>query len=456
MRIDIDGPERYKCAVSKNSCPRCIVEQKNFAKPLVDCRRRTVEESMRCYSSETPNAMETKLNMRAVRNCFWKKLCVPISVYKLISSDPLHEFPHGIVLYILRDLKEAIARYKWDLATLNNFRSQLEKCGHFSAPGYVQVMKVKENESDEDVPLRVDVSKHVITVRKLEALMNSDKELKLVTGTSIISWMYMSTIVIGYGRTACLGSKGNDLHHFRIAMNCIYKLMKALETEEVAVTPEWELKVTKLVEVLLVVLADPHVYSGKPTEKMHRMLHLVENFKEHGCFKVSNTFHYEKSHQYFTKKMYNSVGKQSRHTDQGGPQLRMILQVLMNQLLSIATDEKHMEDDEGGYHPDGAKNESDVDKLANKIRNSSLHDEESKQEQNELLRRLKLIDKRRIDNEIAQAMEEIEESRAESALVDAQLKKGEGEPRADTLDYVGNKSSIVMQPLDKGKLARII
>ena len=472
------------------------MEQKNFCKPLAEGKRRNGDESMRMYS-ENPRQMENELKQRPIRNCFWEKKCVPVPIYDLISTDILHEFVHGLVLYVLNSLRFGIARGQWDESILKDFGEQMKKCSFFSAPGYVQVRNPDETHNRVEI-----IPERVLTVRKLDVFLDSKKELKLKTGTSIISWIYMSTIALGYGTTACLSKLGNDLHHFRIAMNCMYKLMILLETEELEVTDEWESEVHDLVDAMLLVLEDPHVYNSKKgeprrTEKMHRMLHLVENFKEHGCFKVTNTFHWERCHSYFTKKVYNAVGRQARKSESGGPHLRMIVQVYMDQLLSTMKDSHNevesMEDDDTlnndkafqlakkmhesmddeafkltmevhtsmkdkDIYPGDSKNEEPIE-LAKKMQEMAMHGNfacdldycedheqgELNQEENQLARKLKAYDNRR-------AAEEKATLQLEKMALEESKYLGESLETRFTPNYVGDKSSILIGPLCKGNL----
>lgn len=336
LAVDVDGPERYKCAILHGKgCPRCEIVDRpaGFVVPRSTHTARGEVGVINMFKNN-PRGMVKEMNLRPIRNSFWRRDCVPISVYELISTDILHEIIHGFATYVLDALSQAIKRASWNTTKVDAYNQQMGECVNFHAPRFIE-------QSKEQLQW-VAVDEHnYIQVRKLEAAVVENNRMKLKKGTSIISWIYMSTIVMGYGETAGLSSVSNDLAHFRVTMNCIYLLLKKLETEELEVTEEWKKEVTDLSNALVLVLQDPHVRDAKePTEKMHRLLHLVQNFEEHGCFKVSNLFHLEKCHAYFTKQVYDSVGKQSRGSDRTGPHLKMIFEVLMSMLMSTTNTEK--------------------------------------------------------------------------------------------------------------------
>ena len=306
--------------------------------------------------SEGTDSMLSKLMMRPIWNCFWNRKCVPVGIYELISTDVLHEYPQGIVKRILEHLKFGLNRAKFNTGQNDVlFFAQVEECRYFNAPRYQIVKK-----NGEDDYVAIDPYNN-IRVRKLEASVVRD-EMRLTAGTSITSWIYMSTIVMGYGDQASLRYQKNDLFHFRIAMNCLFKLLKELETTEVNYNEEWGERVDNLVQGVHLVLEDPHVSPGSKTEKMHRMLHLVQNFKDNGIFKVSNLSHYERSHSYFSKHVYAATGKDSREYGTTGPNMRMLLYVLMDMLMSVVSNPEDdlYGDDEDDSDQEDNSNEHEV------------------------------------------------------------------------------------------------
>jgi hypothetical protein len=153
--------------------------------------------------------------------------------------------------------------------------------------------------------------------------------VNLKSKDSVTTWMHASSIIVGYGESCPLKQeqKGNDLHHYRMIINLIYKILLNLETNSLNVEEKWASDVDTLVDGLILLYQDPHSYSGKFTEKMHRMRHLVENYQLHGAFKTSNTFHWERAHQFFTKWAFEFVGRHGNENSPTPPKSKMLLEV---------------------------------------------------------------------------------------------------------------------------------
>ena len=140
-------------------------------------------------------------------------------------------------------------------------------------------------------------------------------------------WVHAFLIVIGYGPSCPLSSIGNDLHHYRMIVNLIVMIVLELETDSMTVKKTWSSRLTQLVDGLICLLEDPHMYKKHGTEKMHRMRHLANDYYLHGCFKSQNTSHWERGHSFFTKWAYDVVGRHGRDHSQLPPQAKMLLEV---------------------------------------------------------------------------------------------------------------------------------
>lgn len=340
--LDIDGPERYKSSnLYGKGCPRCVVDKDAFCGPLSENRKRTPELAIESYKREEEEMFQedppryimcADLRMRAIWNSFWSRRSVPISVYDLMSTDLLHEELQGVVKDVLKRFSKSLGRAGFYSVRGSNklFYDQISEVRHLKA-AHFSIIKDTQGRALY-VAINPKKSQHV---RKLEASTVS-REMKLTAGTSMISWVYTASIVAGYGNSASLFYEKNDLHHFRIAMNLLALLLKELETVEVEVSQAWVNRVDNLVEGLHLILEDPHV-SGKRSEKMHRMLHITQNFRENGSFKLSNTFHWEKGHLYHSKHVYQASSKSARNSETSGPKLRMLLYSISNLALSIVS-----------------------------------------------------------------------------------------------------------------------
>ena len=323
--LDIDGPERYKAMCIYKSCPSCVlpVGSSNFLKPLEDHDRRQQDLIMEFYyaneghykKNKTILDWKEKWSMRPIKNAMWERSCIPTDVYRIITTDILHGIMHGMYAYVLANQVFIFKRNKLSVAIMALMDAQSDEFTLFCSPMYT----IKEGVA------KVDVTRQV-RLRKLEIELNSTA-VNLVSSDAVTTWIHASHIVIGYGDTCALGRKGNDLHHFRMIINLITLILVELQTDDIRVLTEWAQKVNTMVDGLILLFQDPHMYSKEGTEKMHRMRHLVEDFVTHGNFKSPNTAHWEKGHRWFTKWAFDRVGRHGRQHANLPPLAKMILEV---------------------------------------------------------------------------------------------------------------------------------
>lgn len=328
------------------SCPSCILPSgnQNFFKPLLKPKAEEIkekrsdglemeeevemeasfprreEENVKKYYDTNPSKARMKRNfgVRPIANCLWDRECIPTDIYSIISTDILHLIPHGALEYFYNNLEIILKRYK---ISDQELRELMERQSFefvlFNSPSF----KIVNNDAVLD-PTRI------FHLRTLDVSVGKEN-VKMKSADSMATWMHGSSIILGYGlHSALLNSNGNELHHYRIGMNLVILLLMELENTDIAVGKEWKSNVNAIVDGIILVFQDPHMYSGNGTEKMHRLRHIVNNYHLHGSFKTSNTAHYERCHSVFTKETFENVGRFGKESSKvAPPRVKMILEV---------------------------------------------------------------------------------------------------------------------------------
>ena len=259
---------------------------------------------------------KNKFSIRPIWNCMWNRKCIPTNPYKIITTDILHEIVHGILDYLITNMIELFKRNKLNTQVITMMRRIIKKFKYFSFPSFTTKNNV----------VVVDPTK-LIRLRALDIALDRS-EVKIKSSDSVFAWLHACLIVVGYGDNCPLSQEGNnELHHYRMIMNLVTRLLIELETETIDVEQEWINKVDTIVEGIILLLQDPHMYMKHGTEKMHRLRHLTENYCLHGSFKNSNTSHWERAHSFFTKFAFENVGRHGREHSELPPKAKMLLEV---------------------------------------------------------------------------------------------------------------------------------
>jgi hypothetical protein len=259
---------------------------------------------------------KNKFSIRPIWNCMWNRKCIPTNPYKIITTDILHEIVHGILDYLITNMVELFKRNKLNTQVITMMRRIIKKFRYFSSPSFTTKNNV----------VVVDPTK-LIRLRALDIALDRS-EVKIKSSDSVFAWLHACLIVVGYGDNCPLSQEGNnELHHYRMIMNLVTRLLIELETETIDVEQEWINKVDTIVEGIILLLQDPHMYMKHGTEKMHRLRHLTENYCLHGSFKNSNTSHWERAHSFFTKFAFENVGRHGREHSELPPKAKMLLEV---------------------------------------------------------------------------------------------------------------------------------
>ena len=257
-----------------------------------------------------------KFSMRPIWNCTWSRKCVPTNPYDLITTDILHEFIHGILDYLITNMSELFKRNKLNKQVIDMMGRIIEEFKFFSSPSFT----IKNN-------IVVVDPTNVIRLRALDIALDRS-EIKIKSSDSVFAWLHACFIVIGYGDDCPLSYEGgNELHHYRMIMNLVRSILIELETTSIHIDNEWINKVDTMVEGIILLLQDPHMYMKHGTEKMHRLRHVTDNFRMHGSFKNSNTSHWERGHTFFTKQVFENVGRHGREHCDLPPKAKMLLEV---------------------------------------------------------------------------------------------------------------------------------